>query len=102
MGYDIVTPGVPSEGAYVATTSWEDVLKQAPYDLILLYDVIDHVIDVQDVLDILDSKPPSVEIILTGRYANERVIERADLVTEMKEIRHYMHKGIKARKGIEF
>jgi len=50
MGYDIVTPGVPSEGAYVATTSWEDVLKQAPYDLILLYDVIDHVIDVQDVL----------------------------------------------------
>ncbi|MDO9578730.1 MAG: cob(I)yrinic acid a,c-diamide adenosyltransferase [Candidatus Cloacimonadales bacterium] len=42
------------------------------------------------------------EIIMTGRYAHEKVLEKADLVTEMKEIKHYYQTGIQARKGIEF
>jgi cob(I)alamin adenosyltransferase len=49
----------------------------------------------------LDQKPPQVEIILTGRYAPQSLVDRADLVTEMKEIKHYYSEGIKARKGIE-
>lgn len=51
--------------------------------------------------DFLDEKPDDVEVILTGRYAPESFIERADLVTEMKEIKHYYKKGIQARLGIE-
>jgi cob(I)alamin adenosyltransferase len=49
----------------------------------------------------LDKKPPNIEVILTGRYAPDSLIERADLVTEMEEIKHYHHAGVQAREGIE-
>lgn len=55
----------------------------------------------KEVLDFISQKPEQVELILTGRYAPASVIRRADLVTEMKEKKHYYQKGIKARKGIE-
>ncbi len=55
----------------------------------------------KDIHSFLDQKPEDVEIILTGRYAPESFLERADLVTEMKEVKHYYEKGIQARKGIE-
>jgi cob(I)alamin adenosyltransferase len=55
----------------------------------------------KEIHDFLDKKPEDMEVILTGRYAPESFIKRADLVTEMKEIKHYYHKGIQARKGIE-
>lgn len=55
----------------------------------------------KDILDFIDKKPEDVELILTGRYAPPSFVERADLVTEMKEIKHYFKAGIKARKGIE-
>ena len=50
----------------------------------------------------ITEKPKNVEIILTGRDAPKEIIKIADLVTEMKEIKHYFKKNIKARKGIEF
>lgn len=56
---------------------------------------------VQKLLDILDARPRNVEIVITGRSADPRVVERADLVTEMKEIRHYYQQGVAARLGIE-
>ncbi len=56
---------------------------------------------VEDLLEIIDSKPGSIELVITGRNADARVIERADLATEMKEIKHYYQKGTPARKGIE-
>ncbi len=49
----------------------------------------------------LDEKPEGIEVILTGRYAPESFLDRADLVTEMKEIKHYYKRGVQARKGIE-
>lgn len=49
----------------------------------------------------LDEKPEGIEVILTGRYAPESFLKRADLVTEMKEIKHYYKKGVQAREGIE-
>jgi cob(I)alamin adenosyltransferase len=55
----------------------------------------------KDIHDFLDEKPEDTEVILTGRYAPQSLIERADLVTEMKEIKHYYKKGIQARQGIE-
>ena len=55
----------------------------------------------KDVQTFLDKKPENVEVILTGRYAPESFIKRADLVTEMKEIKHYYAEGVQARDGIE-
>jgi cob(I)alamin adenosyltransferase len=55
----------------------------------------------KDVLDFLAAKPDGVELVLTGRGAPQAVIDRADLVTEMKDVKHYFEKGVKARIGIE-
>lgn len=55
----------------------------------------------KDVLDVLDRRPRDVEVVLTGRYAPDAFIARADLVTEMREVKHYFDKGVKAREGIE-
>ncbi|HLG22801.1 MAG TPA: cob(I)yrinic acid a,c-diamide adenosyltransferase, partial [Candidatus Manganitrophaceae bacterium] len=59
-------------------------------------------LEVEKVVDFLKSKPPTLHVILTGRDAHEKIIEVADLVTEMREIKHPFKKGIKAQKGIEF
>ncbi|HDL19407.1 MAG TPA: cob(I)yrinic acid a,c-diamide adenosyltransferase [Bacteroidetes bacterium] len=58
-------------------------------------------ISIDDVLHILQNKPAEVEIICTGRKAPKELIEIADLVTEMREIKHYFNAGIPARKGFE-
>lgn len=55
----------------------------------------------QDVLDFLDKRPAGVEVVLTGRYAPDSFIARADLVTEMTAVKHYYDRGVKAREGIE-
>lgn len=56
---------------------------------------------INDVKSLLKDKPSNIEIVLTGRYAPKTLIKFADLVTEMKEIKHPYQKGVKARKGIE-
>ncbi len=58
-------------------------------------------LNLDDVISLLKSRPEKVELVLTGRNAHERIIEMADLVTEMKNIKHYYKKGVKARRGIE-
>jgi len=55
----------------------------------------------QDLLDLIDARPDSVELVLTGRNVPPAVLDKADLVTEMKAVRHYLDAGVKARKGIE-
>ena len=60
-----------------------------------------NLISVDDVIDILKLRPENTEIILTGRYAHQKLIEIADLVTEMKEIKHYYTQGVMSRDGIE-
>ncbi len=54
-----------------------------------------------DVLELIKTKPREKELIITGRYAPDEVIEAADLVTEMREVKHYYQKGVMARPGIE-
>ena len=56
---------------------------------------------VEDIIRLIDEKPENVELILTGRGAHRRLIDRADLVTEMKDIKHYLDKGVASRRGIE-
>jgi cob(I)alamin adenosyltransferase len=56
---------------------------------------------VEDLLAMIDRKPEDVELLITGRNADPKVLDRADLVTEMREVKHYYVKGVKAREGIE-
>lgn len=56
---------------------------------------------VDDLIALIDARPAGVELVLTGRGAHPRVLERADLVTEMREIKHYYRQGVMARTGIE-
>jgi cob(I)alamin adenosyltransferase len=75
------------------------------YDIIILDEVCVSIyfglFSDEEILTFIKQKPENVEIILTGRYCPDKIIERADLVTEMKEIKHYYQDGIPARKGIE-
>lgn len=61
-----------------------------------------HLFDEEALLKLLKSKPKKMEIVLTGRYASKALYEIADLITEMKEIKHYFNDGVEARKGVEF
>jgi len=58
--------------------------------------------DPKEIISLLKTKPEEMEIVMTGRYAPDELYEYADLITEMKEVKHYYNKGIDARKGIEF
>ena len=60
-----------------------------------------NLIKVEALLELIRKKPEHVELIFTGRHADPRLIEVADLVTEMKEIKHYKNQGVPARIGIE-
>lgn len=59
-------------------------------------------ISVRNVMDFLEMKPPNLHVVLTGRYVAQEIINKADLVTEMREIKHPFKNGIKAQKGVEF
>ncbi|MEK6818196.1 MAG: cob(I)yrinic acid a,c-diamide adenosyltransferase, partial [Thermoproteota archaeon] len=59
-------------------------------------------VKVEDVINLIKSKPRELDLILTGNYAKDEIIELADLVTEMREIKHPFQQGIKAKKGIDF
>jgi len=81
-------------------------IQSGNYDIVILdeinYAVNLNLISVNDVLELIESKPKEVDLVLTGNYAKDEVIEIADLVTEMKEIKHPFQQGIKAKKGIDF
>ena len=83
-----------------------DKINSQIYNIVIL-DEINYalkldLINLKDVLEIIANKPHEVSIILTGNHAKDEVIEKADLVTEMKEIKHPFKSGIKAKKGIDF
>ena len=82
-----------------------EALLSGQYGLVVLDEVNVTVsfglLTVDEVLSLLDARPAHVEVILTGRRAPRELIERADLVTEMREIKHYYRQGVTARKGIE-
>ncbi len=83
----------------------KQVIEENKYDIVILDEafiaVYFNLFTVDDLIEVLNLKKENQEIILTGRKAPKKIIEMADLVTEMKEIKHYYQKGIEARKGIE-
>ncbi|HDR73889.1 MAG TPA: cob(I)yrinic acid a,c-diamide adenosyltransferase [Methanoculleus sp.] len=81
------------------------ILQSGDYDLVVLdeVNVALHygLFGVDEVIAVLERKNPRVEVVLTGRYAPQELIDCADLVTEMREVKHYYHEGVGAREGIE-
>lgn len=80
-------------------------LLSGKYDMVVLDEILVAAylkyISQEEVLSLIEEKPLHTELVLTGRYASQEVMDKADLVTEMKEIRHYYKAGVRARKGIE-
>ncbi len=76
------------------------------YDIIILDEVNVALswglVGFDEVASLIAEKPPQVELILTGRYAPPRLLELADLVTEMTEVRHPYQKGVLARRGLDY
>ena len=98
-----------AEHRKAAQEAWREALEEitaSRWDLIVLdeinYAVKFGLVEIEQVMELLDKKPPELHLVLTGRDARPELIERADLVTEMKLIKHPYQKGIKAQKGIEF
>jgi cob(I)alamin adenosyltransferase len=82
-----------------------ELLSGGAYDLFICDEINGAVgfglIDVDQVLELIRLKPERVELVLTGRNADKRIIEAADLVTEMRDVKHYYTAGVPARTGIE-
>ncbi len=81
-------------------------IMSGKFDVVIL-DEINYAIQLEllkldDVIDMIKSKPAELDLVLTGDHATKEVIDLADLVTEMKEIKHPFKSGIKAKKGIDF
>ena len=92
--------------AYRGLTRAREVLTGTEFDLVILDEVNVAVelgvLDKEDVLDLLNLEIKDKEVVFTGRYAPEELLDAADLVTEMCEVKHYFNQGVSARKGIEF
>ena len=96
------------EDVQAARAGYEEVralIKSGQYDLVILDEaniaVYFKLLTVDDLLALIEEKPESVELVFTGRKADPLLLEKADLVTEMKDVKHYYNQGIKAREGIE-
>ena len=101
--------GVPSaedfNAAQIGIEETESIVRSGNYKMVILDEANVAVklglFSVDDLLYIIYNKPDNVELIITGRDAEQKLIDKADLVTEMKEIKHYFRKGVVARVGIE-
>lgn len=81
-------------------------VDEGPWDMVILDEVLVvlsmGLLPLETVFDLLSRKNPHVELVLTGRNAPDELIEVADLVTQMNEIKHPYRQGVRARKGIEY
>ena len=84
----------------------KDIITSKKYDLVILDEInvaVDYgLIEEQDVLNLIKVKPKATTLVLTGRYVSERIIEQADMVSEVKEIKHHYQEGVAAQPGIEY
>lgn len=82
-----------------------EALLSGDYDLVILDEANGAVslglLSTQSILALMDSRPQKTELVLTGRNAPPEIMDRADLVTEMREVKHYFSQGVSARIGIE-
>ncbi len=94
------------EAAGGALDAAEEEINSGAWDIVVLDEVNvaihEKLIPVERVMDVVAGRPEPVTIVMTGRYAPDELLEAADLVTEMKEIKHPFQKGMDAQKGIDF
>lgn len=110
MGAGFTRPGDdPEKGKAPAVQLWgvaKEKLASGDYDIIVLdelsYPLNYGWIPVEDVVEALRSRPPGTHVVLTGRDMPPELVDFADLVTEMREVKHPFKKGIKAQRGLEF
>jgi cob(I)alamin adenosyltransferase len=83
----------------------KEAMLSGNYDIVVLDEIntahFFHLVTIEEMLDFVKTKPEGVELVFTGRYAPEALVNAADLVTEMVEVKHYYRKGMVSRKGIE-
>ena len=95
--------------SHSASNGWQTRIRKTlllqQYDIVILEEanmaMACGLITPQDILSLIAAKPRNIEMVITGRYAHPEIIEKADLVTEMQEVKHYFRKGVNARVGIE-
>lgn len=92
-----------------AREAWKfaaQTIRENRHELVILDELtyLTHyqIIEEEEILAVLRDKPPAMHIAITGRYASDALIELADLVTEMREIKHPYQNGVKAQRGMEF
>lgn len=94
------------EAAARAFERAQAVVSSGNYDLVVLDEILGSIkanlVTLDDVMTLVRSKPPRLHLVLTGRDAPQELIDAADLVTEMRKIKHPLDQGIKAQRGIEF
>ncbi|UCE98524.1 MAG: cob(I)yrinic acid a,c-diamide adenosyltransferase [Dehalococcoidia bacterium] len=92
--------------AGLALAAAKEAINSDKYDIIVLDEInitIDlGLIDLDKVIKLIKDRPKKMELILTGRYANPKLLQMADLVTEMKNIKHPFMRGVTARRGIDY
>lgn len=101
----------PKEKAELKTMTGEgyaeilEAVQKGTYDVVVLDEIMAaleyELLPLEDVVRLIEEKAPHVELILTGRNAPAAITERADLITEMRAIKHYHEQGVEAREGIE-
>jgi cob(I)alamin adenosyltransferase len=103
-------PKIPVEDhAAAAAHGWQvarQVVSEGDYDMVVLDEILGAVkanlVPLDELLELVRSKPPTMHLVLTGRNAPPELIELADLVSEVQPIKHPFQKGVKAQRGIEF
>jgi len=101
--------GNPSSGdieaAQKGVVRVKEIISSDTYDMVVLDEaniaVKYKLISEQDLIDIIDAKSENIELVITGRDATPKIMDKADLVTQMKALKHYFQNGVEARVGIE-
>lgn len=110
LGRGFVLPGEnPEKDREAARLAWEkakEAILSGSYRLVVLDELTYlfkyNFLDIGEALDVFRQRPPGIHLLITGRGAPEELIQAADLVTQMEELKHPLASGIKAQEGIEF
>lgn len=115
LGIGFTWTKTPEEHRSALASAWQMAQREVSsgeYDVVILDEInnalsierfpVDDVLPLTEVLDLIQQRPPYLHLVLTGRNAKQEIIDIADLVTEMKPIKHYYDEGVPAVFGIEF
>ena len=104
----LLTRGPSQEDIYAAEQGLlkcEEVLLTGDYDIVIMDEltiaIYLELLDTKEVLELLNKKRPETELVVTGRYAPQELIDMADLVTDMQEVKHYYRQDVESRDGID-